>query len=105
MKPKLTPSTGNVFRDVGFSRREAEHLRVRADLLIHIHEAIGRRKLTQAAAAKILGVRPQRVGELMHGRIDRFNIETLIEMLYRFGLSVTIVTTRARRRSRRAAGV
>jgi len=30
----ITPSTGNVFRDLGFSAEESEHLLVRADLLI-----------------------------------------------------------------------
>lgn len=99
MKLKITPSTGNVFRDVGFSRREAEHLKVRADLLIHVHKAITRRKLTQAAAAKILGVHPPRVSDLMRGRIDLFSIETLIDMLSRLGLSVRLVTTRSRRRA------
>ena len=32
-KIRITPSTGNVFRDVGFASREAEHLRIRADLM------------------------------------------------------------------------
>ena len=31
---KVTPSTGNVFRDLGFSKEESEHLLVGADLLI-----------------------------------------------------------------------
>lgn len=34
MKPKITPSTGNIFRDLGFRREEAEHLLVRTDALI-----------------------------------------------------------------------
>ena len=33
-KLKITPSTGNVFRDLGFRNEEAEHLLVRADLMI-----------------------------------------------------------------------
>lgn len=99
MRLKITPSTGNVFRDVGFSRREAEHLKVRADLLIQVHKAITRRKLTQAAAAKLLGVHPPRVSDLMRGRIDLFSIETLIDMLVRLGLSVKIVTARSRKRA------
>ena len=33
-RSKLTRSSGNVFRDLGFSRSEAEHLRVRADLML-----------------------------------------------------------------------
>ena len=31
-KLKVTPSSGNVFRDLGFSKEEAEHLVIRADL-------------------------------------------------------------------------
>ena len=31
---KITASSGNVFRDLGFSTEEAEHVLIRADLLI-----------------------------------------------------------------------
>jgi predicted XRE-type DNA-binding protein len=91
MKLKVTRSTGNVFRDVGFSRREAEHLRVRADLLIGLQSAIKKRGLTQAATAKLLGVHPPRVSDLMRGRIELFSIETLIDLLSRLGMSVKLV--------------
>ena len=99
MRVKVTPSTGNVFRDVGFSRKEAEHLKVRADLLIGVHRVITRRGVTQAAAAKLLGVHPPRVSDLMRGRIELFSIETLIDMLARLGLSVKIMTVRSRKRA------
>ena len=99
MKLKVTPSTGNVFRDVGFSGREAAHLELRADLLIRAQRAITRRGLTQAAAAKILEVHPPRVSDLMRGRIELFSIETLIDMLARLGLSVKLVTARSRKRA------
>ncbi|WP_175304371.1 hypothetical protein [Candidatus Nitrospira nitrificans] len=35
-----TKSTGNVFRDIGFPREEAEHLLVRADLMIQLPKLI-----------------------------------------------------------------
>ena len=91
MKLKVTRSTGNVFRDVGFSRKEAEHLRVRADLLIDLQAAIKERGLTQAAAAKLLGVHQPRISDLMRGRIELFSIETLIDLLSRLGMSVKVV--------------
>ena len=53
---RITPSTGNVFRDLGFSKEESEHLLVRADLLIQVQKTITSRRLTQAEAAKVLGV-------------------------------------------------
>ena len=99
MKHKVTPSTGNVFRDVGFAPKEAEHLKIRADLLIELQETLAKRGLTQAAAAKLLGVHPPRVSDLVRGRIDLFGIETLIDMLARLGVGVTIVTRRSRNRA------
>jgi len=39
MKSKTTPSTGNVFRDLEFRREEAEHLLVRADLMIQLQSS------------------------------------------------------------------
>jgi len=98
MSIKVTASTGNVFRDVGFPRKEAAHLKLRADLLIDVQRAIARRGLTQAAAAKILGVHPPRVSDLMRGRIELFSIETLIDMLACLGRSVKLVTARAGKR-------
>ena len=52
MKLKILPSTGNVFRDLGFRREEAEHLLVRADLMIQIQKLVLARGLKQKAAAK-----------------------------------------------------
>ena len=95
MKLKVTPSTGNVFRDLGFKREEAEHLLVRADLLIAVQKLIKSRKLKQKDAAKLLRVSQPRVSDLMRGRIDLFSTDTLIDMLARLGsrvrLSVKVV--------------
>jgi predicted XRE-type DNA-binding protein len=46
MKLKVTRSTGNVFRDFGLSGGEAEHLLVRADLLIKVQKLIESKHLT-----------------------------------------------------------
>ena len=54
MKLRVARSTGNVFRDVGFSGGEAEHLLVRADLLIKVQKLIESKHLTQAELAKNL---------------------------------------------------
>ena len=62
-KLKVTPSGGNVFRDLGFSTEEAEHLLIRADLLIQLHKAIAARGMTRAKAATILRVTQPRVSE------------------------------------------
>jgi predicted XRE-type DNA-binding protein len=66
---KITPSAGNVCRDLGFSSDESEHLLVRADLSIQLPKALASRGLTQAKAAKILRVSQPRVSDLLQGPI------------------------------------
>lgn len=78
---RVTPSTGNVFRDLGFSKEESEHLLVRADLLIQVQKAITSKRLKQAEAAKVLRVTQPRVSDLLRGRIDLFSTDSLIDML------------------------
>lgn len=96
MKLKIVPSTGNVFRDVGFRREEAEHLLVRADFMIQIQKLIAARGLKQKAAAKTLGVTEPRVSDLLRGRIDLFSTDALIDMLARLCATVRL-TVKVRR--------
>jgi predicted XRE-type DNA-binding protein len=98
---RVTPSTGNVFRDLGFSKEESKHLLIRADLLIQVQKAIASSGLKQAEAAEVLRITQPRVSDLVRGRIDLFSTDTLIDMLARFGLGVRLVVKPAR--SRKAA--
>jgi predicted XRE-type DNA-binding protein len=91
---KITPSTGNVFRDLGFSQDEAEHLLVRSDLMIAVQKALERRGCKQAEAARILGVTQPRVSDLLRGRIDLFSTDALIDLLARLGVRVRLVLSR-----------
>ena len=93
---RVTASTGNVFRDLGFSKEESEHLLVRADLLIQVQKAIASRRLKQAEAAKVLRVTQPRVSDLVRGNIAVFSIESLIEMLDRFDVAVSFTTKQRR---------
>jgi predicted XRE-type DNA-binding protein len=98
-KVKMTRSSGNVFRDLGFSPDEAEHLKVRSDLMLNLQKAIAARGLKQAEAADLLGVTQPRVSDLMRGRIDLFSIDTLIDMLGRLGIRAKVVLQLSRRRA------
>ena len=88
---RVTSSTGNVFRDLGFSKEESEHLLIRADLLIQVQKAIVSKRLKQAEAAKLLRVTQPRVSDLLRGRIDLFSTDSLIDMLARLGVGVRLV--------------
>ncbi len=98
MSLRVTPSTGNVFRDLGFPREEAEHLLVRADLLIHVQKLIASRRLKQKEAAALLRISQPRVSDLVRGRIDLFSTDMLIDMLARLGAHVRLAVQPDRQR-------
>jgi predicted XRE-type DNA-binding protein len=88
MAAKVRRGSANVFSDLGFSPQEAEHLRVRADLMIALSRVIEGRGLTQVAAAELLGVSQPRVSDLVRGKIERFSIDMLVKMLGHAGVRV-----------------
>jgi predicted XRE-type DNA-binding protein len=98
MRLKVTRSSGNVFRDLGFAPEEAEHLQVRSDLMIQLQKLIASRGFTQAETAKILRVTQPRVSDLLRGRIDLCSTDTLIDMPARLGVQVKLVLRSPRRR-------
>ena len=91
-----------MFRDLGFGSEEAASLKIRADLMIEIERLMRRRRLTQAAAAKLLGVTQPRVSDLVRGKIDLFSIDTLVDMLTRAGVRVRVNARRSRGKAKGA---
>lgn len=89
-RTKMQKSTGNLFRELGFGSEEAASLKIRAGLMLEIDRLIQRRKLTQAAAAKLFGVTQPRVSDVVRGKIELFSIDTLVEMLTRAGARVRV---------------
>ncbi|HBA40983.1 MAG TPA: transcriptional regulator [Deltaproteobacteria bacterium] len=102
MKLKVSRSSGNVFRDLGFTSEEAEHLKIRSDLMIQLQKLIAARGLRQAQAAKILGVTQPRVSDLLRGRIDLFSTDAIIDMLARLGVRVKVALVPTKQRAKAA---
>ncbi len=96
MTERIRRSSGNVFKDLGFPAKEAAHLLIRSDLMIQLTKLLNKRKLTQVRAARLLGVSQPRVSDLVRGRVDLFSIDSLVEMLARLGVSVTLQTRRSK---------
>ena len=94
MTIKVRRSTGNVFRDLGFARQEAENLKIRTNLMIWLSRLIETRRLTQAQAATLFEVTQPRISDLVRGKIDRFSIDTLVAMLSHAGVPVKVVVGR-----------
>ena len=90
----------NVFRELGFPDPEAEHLRVRAELLIALQEAVARKGLKQAEIARILGISQPRPSDLPRGRPDLFSSDALIDCLARLGVGVRLTLERSKKPGR-----
>jgi predicted XRE-type DNA-binding protein len=79
----------NVFTDLGLP--DAEELLGKAKLAVAIKDAIKSRSLTQAEAAKIMGVDQPKVSKISTGRLSEFSTERLLGYLIRLGLDVDII--------------
>ena len=90
MKKSIVASSGNVFVDLGYSPDEAAILQMRADLMADLRKYIHNKKLTQASAAKILGVSQSRVSDLITGKWEKFSLEMLITLASKAGMHVKL---------------
>jgi predicted XRE-type DNA-binding protein len=71
---------GSILDDLGFSKAEADNLKIRAALMRALEKNIKDKNLTQHKAAKLLGISQPRMSDLLRGKIDKFTIDILIEM-------------------------
>lgn len=88
---KNNVTKGSVFDDLGFSKEEAKNLKIRAALMRALDRYINENKLTQEKAAEIFGVSQPRVSDLVCGKIDKFTIDMLVNMLIKAGINVDLI--------------
>lgn len=91
---RIHASSGNVFRDLGFDDAEAQVLALRADLMAQLDRTLKSRKLTQTAAAEVLGVSQGRVSDLTRGKIEKFSLDMLVTFAAKLGKPVRITLAR-----------
>jgi len=84
----ITKGSGDVFADLGFSPGEARSLRLRSQMMTALRRFIEKEGLTQAEAAKRLNVSQPRISDLTRGKISRFSLDALVNMLTDAGLEV-----------------
>jgi predicted XRE-type DNA-binding protein len=82
-------SSGNVFEDLEVPA--PEEALAKAELTARIAEIIASKGLTQAAAARLLGVDQPKVSALLRGRLSGFSTERLMRFLTALGSNVQIV--------------
>jgi predicted XRE-type DNA-binding protein len=67
-----------------------ENLKLRSVLMMEIAERINDQGLTQAQAAEVLHITQLRVSTLLHGKINDFRLDSLVDMAHRLGMHVSI---------------
>ena len=80
----------DVFSDLGFTPAEAENLRIRSAMMRALIQFLRKSRIAQGDAAKLLGVPPQRILDLLHGKIHAFSVDDLIRLLAAAGLRVDL---------------
>ena len=91
-KPKVYDS---VWQALAKDDAEAETLRLRADLLIALRDRVAAWKLTQAEAAKRLGISQPRLNNMLRGHIESFSLDMLTKLACRAGLKVEMKLKKA----------
>jgi predicted XRE-type DNA-binding protein len=92
---EIIESSGNVFKDLGFPQEESDKLIIKSRLMMEIESFIKNKGMTQAHAAGLMGVTRPRISDVMRGKIDKFTIDALVDMLSKAGLQVTITVEHA----------
>ena len=80
----------NVWDALEDTRAEALNMSMRSTLLIAIEQRVRRWNVTQAEAARRLGITQPRLNDLLRGRITNFALDSLINLAGQAGLVVRL---------------
>ena len=92
---KIEPGSGNVFLDIGFPPEEAQNLHLRSELMTRVEQFVKRSGVTQIEAARALGITQPRLNDLLRGKIEKFSLDALVNMLGRAGMRVELRVKKA----------
>ena len=86
--------SGNVFADLGLADADA-HI-VKAELVTRIDAIVRQRGITQAEAARLLGLSQPDVSRLLRGDFREYSLERLLRLLTALGRDIDIVIRQPR---------
>jgi predicted XRE-type DNA-binding protein len=100
-RSEVQVGTGSVFADLGYA--DARERSIKVELAMEVNRILGKQRLTQEGAAKLLGMRQPHVSDLARYRLNRFSVERLMDFLTRLGKDVEIRIAPRRSGRRRSA--
>jgi predicted XRE-type DNA-binding protein len=86
----MTKSFANVWDALEDSSEDAATMTMRSNVMIVIKDQVRSWDTTQARAARRLGITQPRLNDLLHGKINKFSLDTLVTLATRAGLKVKI---------------
>jgi len=89
---EIVRGSGNVFADLGFP--DAVERQAKLRLAYALNQVLDQRKLTQAKAARVLGVGQPKVSALRRYKLAGFSVERLMTLLTAVDQDVEIVIRR-----------
>ena len=101
-RERVIRGSGNVFADLGFTDGAERQAKLR--LAYALNQIVEARKLSQADAARVLGVTQPKVSALRHYKLSGFSVERLMNLLTALDQDVEIVIRR-KPRSRKTARI
>jgi predicted XRE-type DNA-binding protein len=91
-KEPVTRGTGNVFADLGFP--DAAERQAKLHLAYALNQVLEASELSQAGAAKVLGLTQPKVSALRNYKLAGFSVERLMNLLTALDQDVEIVIRR-----------
>ncbi|HMJ49813.1 MAG TPA: XRE family transcriptional regulator [Burkholderiales bacterium] len=92
MKKQTFKSVWDALED---STEASASMQVRATLMIEVQRYVNEGELTQIQAARQLGITQPRLNDLLRGKIDKFSVDALVNMLAKAGKRVSIKVRKA----------
>ncbi len=89
-KTRIAESSGNIFLDLGFPPHEAAVLLLRAEVAEALRAWMEREGLTQARAAKRLGIAQPRLSEIAQGKVELLSLDYLVGLCAKAGVPLRL---------------
>lgn len=96
MSTAVEVGSTNVYADLGYA--DAAEMQRKATLAAEIARAIKARKLTQEAAADLLGIDQAKISKITRGQFRGVSEAKLLELVTKFGHDVTITVGPTKRK-------
>lgn len=87
MKPRTFANVWDALED---NPEDAANMTMRSNVMTTINATVRGWNTTQARAARRLGITQPRLNDLLHGKINKFSLDTLLVLATRAGLKVKI---------------